>query len=271
MTQYRNAPLIELIAELRWDIPNALGLPPGLVLPPGISPAQIPFFGFDQSRIDSFFMRFSGEAYKAGVPLQHVERTVPSGLPLAPGQVVHRFKSEPSSAEIYQIGGGVFTANAVPPYHSWTKFKPFLEKGIDLLLLARPEDEAKAQLQVSLQYVDAYGPSITQGLTSEKFIQEKLGLKVSVPQAIESLFAVDGNRALSLQFNAELGSNLVMFMSVSDGAVANEPAVIVHTNIQTTVKVEASKDSIMEALNAAQDIQHKIFEGFIPNIKNLVE
>src|SRR5690606_26852028 len=94
--------------------------------------------------------------------------------------------------------------------------------------------EKSIPVNISLQYIDAFSNNLMQGLTAYQFIQEKLGLKVSKPEIIESMMVPNANRGLSLQFNAELEGGFILVMSVSEGMANNQSAVLVHTNIRTS-------------------------------------
>jgi hypothetical protein len=74
---FKNAPLVEMIAELRWGEtaqPVQQGLP---IVMQGMTP-----------EVDQFFMRLSGEVYQHG--FRRAERLVPPGFPIFPFQPVFR-------------------------------------------------------------------------------------------------------------------------------------------------------------------------------------
>src|SRR5216684_628076 len=97
---FKNAPLLEIIAELRW--PTALpAIPPaqqqGVALPPL-------FLGTVQ--IDNFLHRLGGEIYKLG--FQRMERMLPGGLLVLQGQAIYRYRSDAENLTniLYQAGAG---------------------------------------------------------------------------------------------------------------------------------------------------------------------
>jgi hypothetical protein len=56
---------------------------------------------------------------------------------------------------------GVFSANAIPPYRSWSVFSPEVEAGIDILLAVRDDAEKQAMFNpVTLRYIDAFRPDL---------------------------------------------------------------------------------------------------------------
>lgn len=69
---FKIAPLVEIIAELRWAQQSVPVQPGAMAAPPGSM--------LNAARLDEFFMRFGGECYKAG--FQRAGRIVPPGFPV---------------------------------------------------------------------------------------------------------------------------------------------------------------------------------------------
>ncbi|RYH28896.1 MAG: TIGR04255 family protein, partial [Alcaligenaceae bacterium] len=169
------APLVEIIAEVRWSDPTAFMVPGPLM---GLSQPS--------NATDEFFMRFGGRAYGSG--FQRAERLVPPGFPVPIGQVVYRYRppedfhDEMARSALWQVGPGVFTANAVPPYRSWVEFSPLVRAGLEVLFETRPADVRNSPVSsVSLRYVDAFNHDLIGDSTFEKFLAEKLGFQVLLP------------------------------------------------------------------------------------------
>src|SRR5260370_17297932 len=128
---FAKAPVIEIVVELRW-------VPPQVVIQgpqqPGI-PLLIRTLG--GSKLDEFFMRLGSRLHQQG--FQAVERLLPPGFSML-HQPVYRYRraADPSPSPVLcQAGDGLFSVHGVPPYHSWGKFYPLVENGIDALLEAR--------------------------------------------------------------------------------------------------------------------------------------
>src|ERR1700679_367307 len=113
---FRKAPLVEIVVDLRWR-PVVQPVPTQPVGPQPTASAFLP-----TPQIENLIHRFGGEVYKRG--FQRAERLVPSGLFVLPGQPLSRFKKADVDNVLYQIGVGMFSANAVPPYRSWEQFTP---------------------------------------------------------------------------------------------------------------------------------------------------
>src|SRR5437868_4412920 len=102
-TTFESPPLIEIVAELRWGLPE-IGLPNEPQVLQNLS------FGVGPStRLEELFMRFGAKAAAHGYTT--FERIVPPGFPLLPFQPVYRYRkaSEDQATTLYQLGAGVFT------------------------------------------------------------------------------------------------------------------------------------------------------------------
>src|SRR5271166_1956846 len=148
--RFKTPPLVELAAEIRWGaaaMPQAQGQGQVIVLAPG--------------QLEEFFMRFSSSVGALGY--DRVERIIPPGFPTPPFQATYRFRKKEQEQELgttlYQVGGGVFTANITPPYHSWQHFRPVVERGAECLLDTRnPSEKEMPFAPAILRYIDAFGP-----------------------------------------------------------------------------------------------------------------
>jgi hypothetical protein len=83
---FAKAPLLEIIAELRWAPTLAL-------TPPNENQVLAsPTFLLGDSKDEEFFMRLGGELYQAGFQLS--ERLVIPGFPTIPHQAIYRYRSD---------------------------------------------------------------------------------------------------------------------------------------------------------------------------------
>lgn len=169
---YSNAPLVEVIAEVRWQL--------------------VPLAAITNAAIDPFFepalKEFSRKAEAVGFGA--VEIVVPTEVPreLLAGNVVNRFRRETGTWPVYQLGPGVFTTNIVPPYNGWTAFMPHLSKGIETLLQSYPSATHTLKVsQLVLRYLDAF--TTAHGRENHfKFVREMLGVGLSSkPEFLKAL------------------------------------------------------------------------------------
>ena len=118
---FSNPPLVELVAELRWT-------PAGVGAPAPAAGVKLIQFPLASEHAEQTFTNFSNQVAAQG--FGNSERLVPVGFPYLPFMVVYRFRKPPAQGEnfLYQIGWGVFSANALPPYRDWDSFRPIVER-----------------------------------------------------------------------------------------------------------------------------------------------
>lgn len=165
---YENAPLIEVIAEVRWVL--------------------IPLRAIPGAQVDPHFGAFTQEFARAVKLGGYIfdEMIIPPNVPLElfAGQPVRRFRRKPGGWPLFQIGPGLLTANIVPPYKGWAIFREVLSEGLSLLFDAYPLASQYLHInRMELRYIDAfvrehgYDPS-------GDFLASNLGIEVRMPDGI---------------------------------------------------------------------------------------
>jgi len=262
---FSKAPLVEIVAELRW------------AQQPDVSfqaqqSASVPLMALNSSKLDEFFMRFGGEVYQRG--FQRAERIVPSGFPMMLFQPVFRYRKsiETDGSALYQVGPGLFSANAIPPYRSWDEFAPVVQSGIEALLNARDESEKELNFtSVSLRYIDAFGPELTEGRDVESFVRDVLGVAVTLPAGLSKLVATGQKVKPFLQLAIPLANNMSMNVGIGEGMVNNESVIVMDTTVATSSVVTADSKSAMETLHAARAVIHEMFFDLTVPIQPLMQ
>lgn len=169
---YKQAPLVEVIAEVRSDL--------------------IPLTSIPNAAIDPFFTKagsfFHHEAAKLGYVV--FERLLPDGVPLEmiPYQVVARYRRAPDTWPLLQLGPGVFTAHMVPPYSGWPSFRSVLLKGYDAAVrcYAQAGQMRPSSNNLMLRYINGF--TAQHGFTGKQaeFLESNLGLNVNLLKEIPS-------------------------------------------------------------------------------------
>jgi uncharacterized protein (TIGR04255 family) len=253
--RFRNPPLVELIAELRW------GSSGGLISsdqPQDVGAMLMAFTG----QHEEFFTRFSSKAGAAGYDL--VERVLPQGFPAMPFQVVYRFrrKSQELGTTLYQVGPGVFSANSTPPYRFWDDFKPVLRQGMQLLLETRnPSEKETPFTGASLRYINAFTAKFTEGRSPGAFIRDVLGFVVEPPAAVQNEMPADKEPKPSLQLLIPLKSGQEMALRLTDGLVSGEAAVIMDLTVSTATHTQPKESDLMAVFDTAHEVAHRVFVG----------
>jgi uncharacterized protein (TIGR04255 family) len=239
---FANAPLVEIIAEVRW---NPVAMPQSM--PAGLTVVE--------ANQDRFFNAFSDLAAKNGYPRS--ERMVPVGFPVPIGQAIWRFRPL-EGATLWQVGPGVFTVNAVPPYKSWEAFSPHLRTGLALMLEARDSPAINFNV-VSLRYVDAFGADMLAGLSQADFLCDKLGFQLQVPKGLTQ--RKDASQSLTLNATVEfsLDNAMQLVVTVGPGAYQGEQVVLMTTMVYKQTSTDATLEALMDVFESAHAIIHDAF------------
>jgi uncharacterized protein (TIGR04255 family) len=262
---FRNAPLLELIAEVRWQPPYAT-VP---TVQPGVQ-VSLPI-GFGSIQIDNFLHQFGGEVYKRG--FQRMERVYPSGLPIVQGQTIARYRSDSpdSKTVIYQVGAGLFSANAIAPYRTWNHFRPKVETGIEVLLATREESEKTVPFNpVSLRYIDSFKSDLSGGRDVAGFLSEVLKIHVNLPNAISQHLAAGKSPKpyVMLAIPSEKG---ILRLNVGEALVNGENTILLDMTFSTESPIMPEKSAIMNAFDTAHSIIHKTFVELTSPIHDLMQ
>lgn len=260
-----NAPLVELIAEVRWE--------PGFQqsVPAGAPDGMAPLFLMPGPELEEFFMRFGGSMIAAGY--SETERLVPGNFPLIMYQPVYRFKTkeEHSTKSLYQTGPGLFSANAVPPYESWDTFGPVVRKGLEILIAARTAKEADLPFTATnLRYIDAFGENLTEGRSVSDFIRDVLGIRIDLPTGVSQHLASGSKPKPSVQFQIPMANGVLLSLGVGEGMANGQTAIMMDTSVATTLPVEPSVAAVMKAFDDAHKAIDATFRALIEPIKHLM-
>jgi uncharacterized protein (TIGR04255 family) len=262
-TIFRQPPLVEIIAELHWDIPGLQGVPEQLAA----APLPVP----NPSAYEIDFMNFASKAGAKGFGL--VERVIPPGFPLLAHQVAFRYRNTTGvqGSPLFQLGPGVFSINLVPPYQSWQSFVPFITHGLELLLDSRStEDKSKPFAEARLRYIDAFGDSLSQGRPILSFLSDGLGIKIQLPQAIMQ-FCANADQ-VKPSFSISMPISVGRFdMKVAEGWVRNARSLLMDTTVTCHGPLEPRSDTVLAAFNNAHRVIHDSFVGMTKSLHPLMQ
>ena len=251
---FERAPLIEIIAELRWLPVGAPPLLPGQV--------QLNLGGYDS---DGFLMAFGRRPEIAR--FTNAEKLVPPGFPSVWHQVVWRYRDPTTPAALLQVGPGIFSAHALQPYRRWSEFRPTVSKGVASLLASRSSEEHSQPLtSLSLRYINAFTYEITDGMTPRAFARDVLKFKVDLPSALKKLCAL--NVAPSIGINLLIpvaNTTKTMTVQVGDGnvrfpgAASDAPVVMLDMTVSETTPTMPNIEDILTTFDRSRDVIHNAF------------
>lgn len=261
---YQNAPLVELIAELRWTMPGAQQSAPQAQ--PGI------LLALPQARTEELFMHLAALMSTEGYG--RFERTFPPGLPIPANQVACRFRpSDPDSqSPLFQVGPTVFTANALPPYESWSKFSPLVKRGMTLLLQAfeRSKSEIPSFDTALIRYIDAFRDDLTDGRSLSEFLREVMRLELVLPRAIltRATAPADIEPLIRLAIPTAIGR---LELTFAEGKHGNDRAIIMDCSILMQRNMGNDVDRVLEAFSEGRLLIHELFRGLTEPIHEKME
>jgi uncharacterized protein (TIGR04255 family) len=254
---------VELIAELRWASAAPTQAPLG--------GTAGPVFILNVGALNGIVERFGAIASELGYA--ESERLVPPNFPSITYQPVIRYKHKENgeTRSLYQLGAGIFSVHAVPPYKSWSTFEPVVRNGIDALLKARDEADTNRDFSaVSLRYIDAFGPNLTEGRPVASFLSDVLGIQINIPTALAKHLRKDSTITPALQFQLPMNDGMVMSVSLGEGSANGIKAIMMDTSIATTLPVQASLESVMASFRTAHDAISGSFQQLVKPIEHLM-
>jgi uncharacterized protein (TIGR04255 family) len=259
---FAKSPLIEIIAELRW-------FPVGTAM----QTAQ-PTFAGDADQLAMSFIRQPG-----GSAFPRAEKLVPQGFPAMLHEVAWRFRNPDAPGTLLQIGSGIFTANALPPYERWSAFRPTVQNGVNALLAARSDGERDQPFSgLSLCYMNGFLPELMEQHSQLEFMERILGFKVKVPQAIKRVQTAGRTTGTSINLSIPIsGTTKQLILVVADGTMRPpgsthiSPAVLMNMTVVETKLVAPDVDAIIRSFDEARNIIHDAFLEMTMSIRDLMQ
>ena len=259
---FSNPPLVELITELRW-VPGSPGSPePKIDTQSGV--LQFPLMS---PHLDETFSRFANEV--AALGFGNSERLIPVGFPYLPFSVVYRYRKPPAQGEnyLYQIGPGVFSANALPPYRDWDSFRPIVQEGIKALLDSRHPSENGEFTKVTLRYINLFSEEFTEGRSSFQFMNDVLGIKLLLPETLAQQSQDFTKIQSGLSLSMPLKAGVAMSLNLAEGIAAGKSGIIMTTEVFSVHPVSPYVQQIAETLEKAHDSIRATFLGLTTNLR----
>lgn len=249
---YKNAPLIEVIAEIRWDLVHLRAIPGGAVDP------------HYQEAAEGLSRLLEERGYT------HTEQLIPPELPpeLTPGKPIVRFRRQPGKWPLYQFGPGVFTCNIVPPYGGWADFRSVVEAGFADLYEAYPSAEEILKVNLhELRYIDGFGKThgVSYPTGFATFLKNELNIRLSLREGFVEQFS---NTLDKVQYTGEfrfplsLPENAYASVRFGPGKAKGEPIIMIELQVQYSGEPDqTSPDRILAWMDEAHNSLHDMFEA----------
>lgn len=258
---FGNAPLVEMIAELRWELHPVSSIPGG-----GIDP-------FYEATKSGLAAAIASEVGGAWFPA--IEEIAPLEIPreFLAGQVTTRYRQEAGGWPLVQLGPGIFTVNMTSSYQGWDTFRPWLSYGLASLLKAHPFPSALKIKSLNLLAVDAFGPN--HGYSNyEDFASRLLNLGGILRSDYLGKFASDvsqTNVQSQTIFPLQTPAGALGRISIAQGERDKEKALIVQTAIEHTTQFSADIGGLLDWFDSAHGVHREMFrEMLTPELTELL-
>lgn len=256
VTTYHDAPLIELIVELRWSVETNS--------PPGLPPGAPPFVSNTSATFDRWFNTFSTRLEELGY--HNIERLVPHDFPPTIYQPIFRYRKKRGMPfPVIQFGHGIFTINAGPPdYISWNLFRPEVESGIKALIESKPktDDSPGKFISANVRYIDAFRAGLRADLSNFKFMRDDLQSCIQLPTGILDLAESEDliTPTMVVRFPLKDREHSILTLQIAAGQANKEPATVMEMTCNTRKAIQMSTASALEILDESRDVLHSVFE-----------
>lgn len=248
---YKNAPLVEVIVEIRW--------------------AVIPLSAVPNGGVDPLFpsLEKSVFAYIASKGYRIAERVVPPQIPIEmlPHTAVHRYRMAANKYPLIQLGPGVLTCNVAPPYEGWDKFSAVIDTAIESIY---PNSEMKAGTpeikSVIVRYIDGF--TSAHGMTSSyEFVRDHLKLSVGLETSILDKYSskpADAKVGCQQTFSVLHPDRSTFSLNCASGVSNNKEAVVLDTSLQSPDGAEWKSVAEVKAwIKDAKVVLKQVFEDLI--------
>lgn len=211
-----NAPLVEVVFELRWALEGPDHVPVQLRQDPGF---QLLAHEFQvKAKAKGFNVKEEMASQEIG-PLGH--------------QVVYRFKkSVDEPFPLWQIGPGIFACNVSTEYE-WSDYRILIKDGLLSLFKSYPKTDAFdiRTIHLELRYLDAFNEELLGHLDLFHFMNSDVNIKLTPSDFLNSdVFEnqVSGQIILSKKIRNDIGS---LQVEIGVGSVGKIPSIIMRTKI----------------------------------------
>lgn len=245
---FKNAPLVELVAELQWEPVLSTAKDAGG------SEVQVPLSLLDPSEFEHFFQRFGGAIYQHG--FRQMERLIPHGAPIPHNRVACRYRhDEQKDSLLTQVGPSIFSVNALPPYKTWAEFRPWIERAVSALFEAQA---GIGKLKGSVRYINVFKEPFLKGRNASEFFEADLGFLLNLPDPLVK--RKSSGQAIRTAISTTIPlDGMQMTVKLSEAQTGGEQSAIMDTLVSISDEIEPDVAKVLAAFDAARSLIHETF------------
>ena len=250
-----NAPLAEVVFEMRWGLQGAADVPPSFHVDPGFS---------------LLADEFTRAAQKAGFP--EMKELHAFHELMAYGIVRRFYKAQDRDFPLWQIGPGIFAVNDSSQYE-WDQFKEMVLRGTDVLLSSYPKMRSFAlrPIHLELRYIDIFDQELVGTVDLLEFASAATHFDLALPAYFAEAQQFDrpysGRFALDVPVKRKKGTNFRI--DFGSGQRAGQPIVRLESKVLTTgesVPTLGRKDTFIRKLSSWLQNAHNMTSPFFRSI-----
>jgi uncharacterized protein (TIGR04255 family) len=249
---YKNAPLVEVIAEIHWVLQPLLLLPNAAVDP----------------HLSVLTNQFQERAKAGG--FGRAERLVPEQMPaeMFPHKPLMRFRPTDKDWPILQLGPGLAAVNMIPPYDGWQAFGPLVRQGADLLYASYPMPDKYLKLErLELRYVDGFTKEL--GFSNYmEFVARSLRLDLRLPEALAPMSPTPESATVMAEIHLPLKApdQSAAVLKVGRGKINNNDGLVMEIACRSENVGSIQNPADVNAwMNSAHGAVREIFDRLTSN------
>ena len=251
-----NAPLAEVVFELRWQLQGGQGQPDVFKSDPAY-PLTAPLFSSTMSRAGFGFRR---------------EMSVDKSAPLLGHSIQYRFqKSEAEPFPLIQIGPGIFACNQSTDYE-WSSFKKLANVSVSALFRSYPAQLPMVPTLFELRYVDAFNKDLIGHNDLTEFINRNTPGKIILPFLESKSFSGEVAGMLRIDKKFRGIADEVFSLQVGTGEKERKPSIVAISKVvrrarPTDLKgnTQSKVTMIMKWLEQSHKVTSNFFKEFVTN------
>jgi uncharacterized protein (TIGR04255 family) len=212
-----NAPLIEVVFELRWKLQGDLGTPAPFWIDPGY-----PILAGN----------FTIAAEKYGFKI--AKKMSQDTIMLPAHSIGMRFyRTEDRPFPLWQIGPGIFASNESAAY-TWPDFKKLTVDGVKAALSSYPKikEFGIKPIHMELRYVDSFDSTFITHQDPLKFINENSSLKIDLPSFFKKgSIGKSPNANLLFEFPISNLKNSTFIVRIANAMVKDRKSILLESKV----------------------------------------
>jgi uncharacterized protein (TIGR04255 family) len=245
-----NAPLVEVIFELRWQVVKTEAGPIAF----GYDPGFVPLAGAFQKAIS-----------EAGFKIQ--ERVAPPGPPVV-HQIVFRYRQK-DAFPLIQLGHGILACNLSTEYE-WTEFRKLIAESVNRFLNCYPDTPITPlnPCHLELRYVDVFNEAMLGHTSWKAFITKSTNVGFRSLKYLDNVTIEGRDRgSINLQYDLKDEALGRFEVQIANGEAAGSSVILMNSKVVKTnfqvIQRASLHDFLLKWADGAHDVTHNFFEACI--------